>query len=192
MSIYGDPVWYQDLGILFGRRTLEFWPSADMTFTERLNSVVRFVVYATLGLYASKRDPKYVLYGGAAIVILSLAYATRGEAYTPEGVGARASAPCTKPTADNPFANVLVTDYKDNPNRAPACEASKVAADIEEKFNQRLFRNVSDVYSLENSQRMFYSMPSTTIPNDQKAFAEFAYNTKPNCKTDPSRCTGYN
>ena len=53
---------------------------------------------------------------------------------------------------------------------------------IDGAFYDRIFRDVSDVYSTVAAERNFYTMPSTTIPNDQKAFAEFCYGTPPTCK----------
>jgi len=83
--------------------------------------------------------------------------------------------------------NVQLTDYREKPNREAI---SKVAeADdptmkkaIDDAFYSRMFRDVSDVYSTVASERNFYTMPITTIPNDQKAFAEFCYGTPPTCK----------
>ena len=43
--------------------------------------------------------------------------------------------------------------------------------EIDEKFNHDLFRDVSSVYGKRNSQRQFYTVPSTTIPNNQTSFA---------------------
>jgi hypothetical protein len=96
-----------------------------------------------------------------------------------------------KPTSSNPFDNVLVTDYDYNPNKKPAPPAfnSNVNADILKHAKQlvseanpdqpdiadKLFKDLGDQLVFEQSLRPFNSNPATTIPNDQKAFADFCY-----------------
>ena len=44
-----------------------------------------------------------------------------------------------------------------------------------------------------NNMRNFHSMPNTTIPNGQKAFAEFCYGNMPSCKDgDGQQCSKIN
>ena len=42
--------------------------------------------------------------------------------------------------------------------------------------------DIDDIYSKYNSQRQFYTMPNTSIPNKQKEFALWLYNRGPTCK----------
>ena len=51
-----------------------------------------------------------------------------------------------------------------------------------DKFGYNLYRDVGDLYGKNNSQRQYYTMPATTMPNDQTAFAKWCYNTGPTCK----------
>lgn len=190
----GDQIWYRDLGILFGDRLIEFWPTSDQTFAERINAVVRFILYGTILTYAISRDPRYVLYGVATILIISFIYENKKqtEAFSEgDGVGARGKPACVRPTTNNPFGNVLLTDYADQPDRPAACRVDDVQEETRDAFNHKLYRNLTDVYEKENSQRQFYTMPSTTIPNDVKSFSEFTYGIRNNCKTNPEQCTGY-
>ena len=103
-----------------------------------------------------------------------------------------------KPDSSNPFNNVLVTDYDYNPNKKPAPPAFN--ADVEEDIltqakklvsdanpdhpdiANKLFSDMGSNYNLEQSLRPFHSNPSTTIPNDQGAFAEFCYGSMISCK----------
>jgi len=91
---------------------------------------------------------------------------------------------CQPPSKHNPFGNVLLTDYVDNPTRLPACSLAdkKIEKTAEEYFNENLFKDVDEVYGSVNSQRQFISNPSTTIPNPQKEFAEWLYKMPPTCK----------
>jgi len=203
-----DAVWYQDLRVLFGPRFYEFWPTADQTFDEKINAVTRFAIYATLILYLVRRDPKIVLGGIAIVGAVAVAHALGGgsaaDKKTTEtfmnDIGENAifasakpsPGKCARPSDANPFGNVLLTDFVDNPARAEACDYEEVEDEAKKAFNARLYRNLDDVYEKKNSQRQFYTMPSTTIPNDTEAYREFVFGIKTNCKTNPKQCTGYN
>jgi hypothetical protein len=102
------------------------------------------------------------------------------------------------PKVNNPYNNVLVTDIVDNPNKLPALPAYYAETEKEildktkeaiQKMNptfpnmtEKLFASLDDHFEFEQSARQFYSNPSTTIPNDQGAFAEFCYGEMISCK----------
>jgi hypothetical protein len=46
----------------------------------------------------------------------------------------------------------------------------------------KLFTDLGDKLVFEQSMQQFVSNPSTTIPNDQSAFAEFCYGNMISCK----------
>ena len=90
-----------------------------------------------------------------------------------------------KPTQKNPLMNVLLPEIQDNPQRKPAAPA--VNPTVEKNINKkvadpRLFLDLGDNIAFDQSMRNFYAMPNTTIPNDQKAFAEYCYGTMPSCR----------
>ena len=59
--------------------------------------------------------------------------------------------------------------------------------------DKKLFKNLGDNLSFENSMRNFYAMPNTKIPNNQKDFALFCYGNMPSCKEgDALQCTKNN
>ncbi len=97
---------------------------------------------------------------------------------------------CRKPTKNNPFMNVLLTDYVDDANRPQACSLDEddIAKDAYDGFYEDLYRDVNDVYESRNSQRTYYTMPNTTIPNDTISFAKWLYNVPETCKTDNGFC----
>ena len=104
---------------------------------------------------------------------------------------------CVAPTKDNPFGNVLLSDYTNDPNIPPACDLfgdidqHGTMDQVEEKFGENLYRNVDDVFGRTNSQRQFYTNPSTTIPNDQSTFARWLYGDAKSCKDNPYDCVPY-
>jgi len=101
-------------------------------------------------------------------------------------------------TSSNPFSNVLNSDYDLNPQKRPAPPSynSIVNNNILDQAKQlviesnpdqpdiadKLFKDLGDQYTFEQSLRPFHSNPSTTIPNDQQAFSEFCYGSMISCK----------
>ena len=84
-----------------------------------------------------------------------------------------------------------MTDYDYNPNKKPAPpsynenvnqeilnQAKKLvnnANPTQPNIADKLFRGLGEEMEFQQSLRQFTSNPSTTIPNDQKGFAEFCY-----------------
>ena len=94
-------------------------------------------------------------------------------------------------TPVNPLSNVLMSDYDYNPHKKPAPPAftkkdretildeTKTQIQMlnpdQPNIDKKLFQDVTENLELEQSMRQFYSTANTTIPNDQKGFAEFCY-----------------
>lgn len=101
-------------------------------------------------------------------------------------------ASCRRPTQDNPLMNSLVDHYGtgDHPS---ACNANDddIREEIEVNFNKDLYRDVEDLWNKKNSQRQFYTTPSTSIPNNQKEFAEWLYKVPFTCKENNENCLRY-
>lgn len=89
---------------------------------------------------------------------------------------------CQMPTRENPYMNVLVTDYADNPNKLPACNPEIVRNDIDNMYSNNLYRNVNDVWNKNNGQLIYNTQNWTTSPNDQNDFAKWLYNVEYVCK----------
>jgi hypothetical protein len=94
-------------------------------------------------------------------------------------------------TKANPFANVLLTDIGDNPDRksAPPSFNPDVYEDITHSVkkmvqklnpgikntNKQLFGDLGENFYLDQSNRNFFSTANTRIANDQGAFSQFLY-----------------
>jgi len=97
-----------------------------------------------------------------------------------------------KPTLDNPYKNILFSDYTDASNLAEPCNIDeKDVKEMQNLYNSSIYRNVDDVYERENSQRLFYTVPIQTVPNDQTNFANWLYKTGPSCKENSQNCNYY-
>ena len=89
--------------------------------------------------------------------------------------------------------NYTVNEILDNPTRSAACDYTdpKVNKELEDHFNFNLYKDIDDLFDKNNSQRQFFTMPFTTIPNDQGSFARWLYSTPVTCKEDQEACLDY-
>lgn len=199
-----DPFWADDISILYdSNRLIEFFPTADMNTTEKLNALTRFFIYLSIVLFVVYRDFNifFIAIVAAAIIYIidyndaknRILNQEQFEDKIKEELQIRKETPikvnelgdvCQLPTPMNPFMNVLLTDYTDNPNRPPACayndEQAKEAT--EKYFDYNLYKDVEDVWGKRNSQREFVTMPGTTIPNDRDSFMKWCWKTTYVCK----------
>jgi hypothetical protein len=83
----------------------------------------------------------------------------------------------TVPTANNPFMNVLVSDYKYNVDRpmAGAVDDPQSKQILDDFFRTQWFSDPTDVFGKSQNQRQFITMPSTSIPNDRHSFQNWLY-----------------
>jgi hypothetical protein len=68
-------------------------------------------------------------------------------------------------------------NHTESTTRAPACDPldPEVDARVQELFNDNLYRDIDDVWGQKTRTRQFITNPSTSVPNDQEAFAEWLY-----------------
>ena len=91
----------------------------------------------------------------------------------------------TFPTLKNPFMNVLNDEITYNPGRAAAApaDAPMVKQSLDDFFRTNFYNDPTDVFGKQQDQRQFYTMPSTSIPNDRESLQNWLYNIYPKpCK----------
>jgi len=201
-SVEKDLFWSQNPRILFDKnRLIEFIPTSDMTHEEKLNALTRLSIYAGLLMLVYTRG-MWTMY----IPILGMFFTLfLYKMYRPQR-GSELKDPtlalkddsivikppfCTPPTRNNPFMNVMFNEWSENPNRPAACEYDGVSQETENHFNYDLYKDIDDLFEKNNGQRQFFTMPYTTIPNDQGSFAKWLYDTPATCKEDASACLRY-
>jgi hypothetical protein len=83
----------------------------------------------------------------------------------------------TYPSAKNPFMNVLVDEIKYNPTRGPAADVVEpfISTNLDLMFKTQFVNDPTDVFGRSQSQRQFYTTPSTTVPNDQDSYQNWLY-----------------
>ena len=112
--------------------------------------------------------------------------------YTAEEIQEFNENTCKIPTKDNPFMNPSLNDYN-NGDIPVACNSDdeNIHDKITKNYDDKLFKNLDDLWDQENSQRQFYTVPSTSVPSKQKEFANFLYKTDKTCKENKENCLRY-
>lgn len=189
--------WLDNPSILFNKKKImELWPQSNYSFECKLNAITRLVILLTILGYLFTRNMKILITGIITIGIVILLYKTQHkkkkldkkmlkEGFTSPELYEKVKSSFMKPTQKNPLMNVLLPEIQDNPQRKPAAPAFNptVEKNINKKVaDPRLFLDLGDNIAFDQSMRNFYAMPNTTIPNDQKAFAEYCYGTMPSCR----------
>lgn len=177
-----EAFWYTEPSVLFRQDTwYMFVPQPNMSVRESLNAVVRFSVYLSVLLFATSRDPWYLLLIPLVMVATVFLHRTFPEAKKIMSEGFVSGPVVTgytgeersRPTADNPFMNPLLTDILENPNRPPADEITslKVRDEVNEAFAQtsNIYMDTTDLFNLVQSQRNFYAVPA----DDHEGFLKF-------------------
>ena len=198
--------WLYNPNILFKSGEISnIWPTANMSFADKLNSISRLVIILTLLGYLITKNIKILLSGLATLGTIILLYLIKNkknkkkEAFTSNDIYDMLKPDYTEPTIRNPVMNVLLPEINENPNRGQAAPAFVpiVESDINEKtkefvmsnFNdptidQRLFNDLGDNFTFNQSMHAWHPMPNTTIPNDQQSFAEYCYGDMISCRDE--------
>jgi hypothetical protein len=189
-----EKIWFRDLGNFINEKTFDkFFPSASMTYTEKLNSILRLSIYFGVIVLIIKKDTNVLFIPIFAAIFTYFLFSnekkkTRNEEDYLDKMNMYKDPHtydiCYKPTQDNPFMNVLMSDYSQNPKRPKACNLSKgnIKKQATQYFNKNLYRDVGDIFQKNASDRNFITMPSTSIPNSQDDFLKFAYPLGKTCK----------
>ena len=187
-----EKIWYEDLvGFLSNNNYYRIIPIQTMTLEEKLNALVRFFIYLGLVLALIRSNYKYLFFGIVAcmISVLLFEFEKKKRINTEKflekhNIDIVDNKVCARSTVENPFMNPSIVDIVENPTRPSACTIhdDKINEIVEQNFEKNMFRDVSDLYGKMSSQRQFYTVPSTTIPNDQESFAKWCYGTSPSCK----------
>lgn len=184
-------IWYSNLKVFFDiDNVFEFIPTSSMTFVEKLNVLTRLSLYVSLLLYLLTNDYRllgiFVFTAGMTSVLYNV---ERNEEkyqdkYFDDDVDKSKQKKhklsikrkkCTHPTKENPFMNVLMNEYRENPERNEACDVSDVKKYVDDYFQDSLYRSVDDIYNKKSSLRQYYTTPNTSIPNDQEGFAKWLF-----------------
>ncbi len=186
-----DPLWVNDITILINTdKLVEFFPTSEMSRSEKLNAITRFSIYASIIMFLYNRNTNsffFAIITMSVIFLLNHSNMLKGNIDNFEKTVETADREnsCVEPTRENPFMNVLLTDYEKNPTRSEACTTYNnpdIQKQMNDEFNHNLYRDVSNIFNRNNSQRQFYTNPATSIPNNQGDFVNWLYNRPKTCK----------
>jgi len=203
--------WFNNPKILFDKNHIhELWPSKDLDYVAKLNAVTRVVLILAIFGLVTGNYMKILMATAITLVIIVIMHNSKKnesikkqlkekmikEGFTNKPEPSLIRKTAIAPTKNNPLMNVLLTDIKYNPKRE-AAQAS-FNPEVEKKINEsagnvgpdpKLFTDLGDAISFEQSMQRFYTTANSRVANDQKAFAEFCYGNMPSCKSgDNSAC----
>ena len=224
------PFWATNPNILFDNKYLmEFFPVKEMSYNQKLNAITRTVIILSLLTFFTSGNIRVIVVSVITLLAIFILHyyhmkekngkkkSTLLKDTIKEGFANPAmdylesenikipDEVFDEPTPENPFSNVMMTDYDYNPDKKPAPPAftknvnEQILEDAKQLVVQsnpgqpdiadKLFKDLGEQYVFEQSLRPFNSNPSTTIPNDQQAFAEFCYGSMVSCKEgNPMAC----
>jgi len=199
------PFWLDNPSILFNTDEInKIWPSADMSFESKLNAITRIVILFTVLGFLISKNIKILISGIVTLGAIVLLFITnkkkesKKENFKNMDIYNIVKGEFTQPTTSNPSMNVLLPEIQDDPSRNKAAPAfnplvenemnNKTKEFIVNNFDdtttidERLFKDLGDNFSFDQSMRAWHPMPNTTIPNDQKSFGEFCYGDMVSCR----------
>jgi len=171
---------------------ITLFPSYDMTFKEKIIILANLIIFISFIASLVFRDISFILFALIILLILYYIYIynKNNKKETLEKLGLKNISfidnfYCIKPSKDNPFMNPnIINDNDDSNNNIKACniENCSIKSQIDKYFKEPVYKDVNDIYHRNFSERQFYTVPATTIPNDQESFSHWLYHRKKTCK----------
>ena len=194
------PFWYNQPNVLYEKNSLfEIFPVKEYDMTRKLNAIVRFSIYYSIIVYVYKKDANIFGVPLLALVVTYLIYKNsssvqkdtfitklKNDTMPLQDIPTQEhNIGCQLPTKDNPFMNTPFFDVaadKELPSSCTSYDNKGVQRQIEKKFETGLYRDYTDIFGKNNSQRQFFSVPGRDGIPDQSAFAHWLYRTPSTCK----------
>ena len=153
--------------------------------SENSNSLARLAIVIMVLINMSTISQKY---HSIPIILLIFSFIMKPvEKFT---VNRRKYKHCRFPTKENPFMNFTVGEHIKNPKAKPACPRDKeVKKACRDSFlDGKKDYNVTDFFNRNHSDLAFYTMPVTTVINDQTGFAKKLLGGSGLCKSFGKNC----
>ena len=190
--------WVNDPNVLV--TSFSIWPMPHMNKNEKFNAISRLILILTLvGVFLTQSVNLLITGVITLAVIAFLYYAKDKKAEVKENFSNADAGPHYKSVPNNPLGNVQLPEIQFNPTRekAPLAATKKQEKTINQntkemiintsfkddpELGKKLFKDLGDEINFDRSMLNFHTTANTTIPNDQKGFAEFCYGDMPSCK----------
>tara|TARA_B110000495_G_C23011255_1_gene598154 strand:+ start:1348 stop:1962 length:615 start_codon:yes stop_codon:yes gene_type:complete len=186
--------WFNDISVLYKKDNLfEIIPLKNNDLNQKLNSIFRLSIYYTIIMYLLKKDSKLffipVATGLFTIMINKNHLKTKGQETQINLLNdiknediSNLETVCKIPQKDNPFMNPLVFDPNTNKDSCVSYNNKGIQREIDNQYNNGMYRDISDIFGRNNSKRQFYTVPGKNFMNDQPSFAKWLYKTPETCK----------
>ena len=192
--------WLYDIHILTDRRYItDIFPFRYMSFDEKLNAMTRLIIIVSISSYMINRNNNILVSGLAIILAIIFLHKSKNNIKPYEGFTSLDKFN-NDIVPNNPLGNVSLVDIQINQQKPPAPPSfdTNVVEDInnntkkfivnesfenDQNMEDKLFKDLSDDITFEQSMRNFYSNPNTeVVPGDQHAYAQYLYGDMQSCR----------
>jgi hypothetical protein len=172
-------------------------PDVNMTLDEKLNAIIRFILFVGIISTLLFNDTRYILFILIIMIISIFIYNYQYEKnkkiekyLDSNDIDIVNNTKCIKPTQSNPFMNPNILTIKEGNENYNACSIGneRIKDSMNDFFNNNVFRETDDIYDKSLLDRQFYTVPSTTIPNNREQLGEWLYDRGPSCKENGMVC----
>jgi hypothetical protein len=170
---------------------INFLPLINMTFKDKLLAIVNLIIFLSLIFSLIFKNIIFILLGIIIIIFIFYIYLFHekvkidtNETLISRNLAMYDNKICVKPSIDNPFMNPTIIDYTNSNNNIKACPFNKeeITDNINTYFKKNVYKDINDIYERNFSERQFYTVPSTTIPNDRQSYEKWLYFKGKTCK----------
>lgn len=185
-------IFYKDiLSFLDFKKLDQFIPLYSQSKTERLNSILRFFIYASIILIAIYGNYNYILLpiliAMIIIIVNEVTEDTNKEQFDSE---------LREPTYNKPFMNPTIKDYstgiitEGQKYAIDTPEARALAKEVDDKFYAGFIRDPKDVYNRNGGRYQYNQFPITRVPDKRREALDYIYKEiiGPTCKMDRFSC----
>ena len=175
-------LWYKNPQVLMNN-LMEFVPTNNLSKEEKINAIARFAIYYGLIILLFNLDNKWL---SITVILLMISYCLGYyENFEDDKI---TTGNCVMPTQKNPFMNFTLDDYMNNNDRKEACSYDKTKDMMRKEFRKDIVPDPADLWGTNISDRQFFTMPWTTIVNDQTEFGNWLYGSGGECKNLGINC----
>jgi len=170
-----------------------------MNFKEKLITVASVIIFISVIAALIFREIGFILFGLIMCIFLFYIYLYNEEVkekrrkkldfFHRDIINQKT---CIKPTKDNPFMNPNFIDKTNVNLNACNIDNTKIKNGIDTYFKNPVYKDVIDIYDRKFSERQFYTMPASSIPNDREKYLDWLYYREKTCKENNGERCYYN
>lgn len=198
-----EKFWIEDPYVLI-TNFCKFNPFNDFSnkkYSNNMNSYTRFIIILIIVIFSITKEINYIFIGIFLIIlIIIMYYSLRKDSYKDfpfmmnnqeslqdKGYNLLKSAELprrasnyynTQETVNNPLKNITPLDYGTTQEYS---EATRSDSDMSKFVDGKIFQT-SAQWIFDKNTQPFYTMPISSVPNDQTTFANWLYGTENICK----------